>query len=63
MMILVACLTGFVAGAALTYFLCQNRAAPEETTPPPGMPKTLRQQYDNFLNYDGSGRGQRELED
>ena len=27
------------------------------------VPQRLRIQYENFMNYDGTGRGQKELED
>lgn len=27
------------------------------------MPQRLRIQYENFMNYDGTGRGQKKLED
>lgn len=76
--IILAMSTGFILGAvcaiasirAMIVFIekfqkreAKEEAPAEETTKEEIIPTELQKQWENFLNYDGSGKGQVSIED
>ena len=71
--ILAALLLGYALGAgAAWYALCERKkkragggkdASFEDMASQMDIPMRLKKQYDNFFSYDGTGRGQVNIED
>ena len=64
---ILACFIGFFSGAGLTMFLMREsrqRKPPDVIdTSFPELSKREKVQWDNFLNYNGTEEGQKQLED
>ncbi len=74
MELILACLAGYAAGA-VTVSMCKSRKPEEGKKRPESLlletdqpsqeeiPGRMRRQFENFLNYNGTERGQRSIED
>ena len=56
-------LAGAVIGAGIFYLGSKSKAEPKKEEQPPEIPKRMITQVENLLRYDGTDRGQQDIDD